>query len=71
MSDGKIKITEIDIDNLVNITEGCSFAEIGNIRSNLIINFIDTNQWDVNKVIDDFKNSTNTFEVKKSLGFSK
>ena len=63
----------IDTAKLVKATHDNSFAEIEAIRANLVTNFIFGDQtWDLEKALDDFKNSAGSFFLKKNnVGFSK
>jgi len=47
--------SNIDVKSLVNRTEDLSFAELDEIKTLLVQNYIQTNKWDLDKAISDFQ----------------
>ena len=45
-------VEAVDTNKLVKVTEGCSFAVLENVKTNLVVHYLKTNEWDLDHVLE-------------------
>ena len=58
-----------DIDRLVDETEGCSFAEVDEIKKLLVLGFVDGGRWDLLAALSAFRSGRGAAAKRGAIGF--
>lgn len=62
-------VCQLDLERLVDETEGCSFAEVDEIKKLLVLGFVDQGQWSLEAALRGFRESRGASAKSGAIGF--
>ena len=60
----------VDLDQVVSATEGCSFADLAELKKLLVLRFLDTHKWDWPWTLHIFRQDDRRSKPTRRVGFA-
>ncbi|HVX62972.1 MAG TPA: ATP-binding protein [Pirellulales bacterium] len=62
-------VCQLELERLIAETEGCSFAEVDEIKKLLVLGYVDQERWDLDAALHGFRESRNASNKGGAIGF--